>query len=140
MCSIPFCQTGNSRLDGLVFLCSRSHNAVGVARVCPCQLNLTYIVSQIKLNGSLTEILMTSLVVSSKGQIVLPAALRRRLGIGAGARLEVFEESDGVKLRVVRAVPQCDVHHLAGMLKAPTRGVPRSLDDFDAADFARRLP
>ena len=43
---------------------------------------------------------MSTLLVSSKGQIVLSAALRRRLGMGAGARLEVLEESDG---RVRRA-------------------------------------
>jgi antitoxin PrlF len=76
---------------------------------------------------------MSTLLVSSKGQIVLPAAMRRRLGLNAGARLEVVEESDGLKLRVVRAVPQSDVARLAGMLKAPARGVPRRLEDFDAA-------
>ena len=40
---------------------------------------------------------MSTLLVSSKGQIVLPAATRRRLGLGAGARLEVFEDADGVR-------------------------------------------
>ena len=82
--------------------------------------------------------IMSSLVVSSKGQVVLPAALRRRLGMGAGARLEVVEVADGITLRVVRAVPRSDVRSLAGMLKAPTRGVPRSLDNFDAAHLVRR--
>ena len=81
---------------------------------------------------------MTQLLASSKGQIVLPAALRRRLGMGAGARLEVVEEADGLKRRVVRPVPRWEVLHLADMLAAPTRGVPRSLDDFDAADVVRR--
>ena len=32
---------------------------------------------------------MSTLLVSSKGQIVLPAEMRRRLGMGAGARIEV---------------------------------------------------
>ena len=45
---------------------------------------------------------MSMLLVSSKGQIVLPAELRRRLGMGAGAKLEVLEESDGLRLRVIR--------------------------------------
>ena len=76
---------------------------------------------------------MSTLLVSSKGQIVLPAALRRRLGMGAGARLEVVEETDGLRLRVARSVPRTDVASLAGMLKAPTRGVARRLEDFDAA-------
>jgi len=81
---------------------------------------------------------MATLLVSSKGQIVLPAALRRRLGMGAGARLEVVEELDGLKLRVVRAVQAADVTGMAGMVKAPSRGVPRKLEDFDPASLAAR--
>lgn len=81
---------------------------------------------------------MSTLLVSSKGQIVLPAALRRRLGMGAGARLEVVEESDGLKLRVVRAVQAADVTGMAGMVKAPSRGVPRKLEDFDPASLVAR--
>jgi AbrB family looped-hinge helix DNA binding protein len=42
---------------------------------------------------------MSTLLVSSKGQIVLPAEMRRRLGMGAGARIEVLEDWDGLKLR-----------------------------------------
>ncbi len=83
---------------------------------------------------------MTTLLVSSKGQIVLPAALRRRLGMVAGARLEVLEEADGLKLRAVRPVAQqADVAALAGMVKAPARGVPRRLQDFDAAAMLARV-
>ena len=81
---------------------------------------------------------MAMLLVSSKGQIVLPAALRRRLGLGAGARLEVVEEPDGVKLRVVRPVQPTDLAGLAGMVRAPTRGVPRRLQDFDPASTLAR--
>jgi AbrB family looped-hinge helix DNA binding protein len=82
---------------------------------------------------------MATLVVSSKGQIVLPAATRRRLGLGAGSTLEVLEEGDGVRLRVVRSVPQTGVTELAGMVKAPSRGVPRRLQDFDAASVTARV-
>ena len=81
---------------------------------------------------------MSTLLVSSKGQIVLPAALRRRLGMGAGARLEVVEEADGLRLRVSRSVPRTDVASLAGLLKAPSRGVARRLEDFDAAALVAR--
>lgn len=77
---------------------------------------------------------MTTLQVSSSGQIVLPAVLRLRLGVVAGAGLEVLEEAVGLKLRAVRPVAkQADVAALAGMVKAPARGVPRRLQDFDAA-------
>jgi antitoxin PrlF len=81
---------------------------------------------------------MPTLLVSSKGQIVLPAALRRRLGMGAGAKVEVLEESDGLKLRVVRSVATADLTGMAGMVKAPSRGVPRRLEDFDPASMLTR--
>ena len=81
---------------------------------------------------------MSMVLVSSKGQIVLPAALRRRLGMGAGARIEVLEEPDGLKLRVVRPVVTTDMTGMAGMVKAPARGVPRRLEDFDPATLLTR--
>ena len=81
---------------------------------------------------------MATLLVSSKGQIVLPATLRRRLALGVGTKLEVLEESDGLKLRVVRSVPKTDVAELAGMVRARRRGVPRTLQDFDPASLLSR--
>lgn len=81
---------------------------------------------------------MSTLLVSSKGQIVLPAALRRRLGMGAGARIEVLEEADGLKLRVVRPVATVDMGAMAGMVRAKPRGVPRRLEDFNPASLLAR--
>ena len=81
---------------------------------------------------------MSTLVVSSKGQIVLPAATRRRLGLGAGSKLQVIEDGDEVRLRVVRSVPKVAVAGLAGMVQLPSRGVPRRLDDFDPASLTSR--
>jgi len=76
---------------------------------------------------------MAIVLVAAKGQIVLPAVTRRRLGLGAGSRLEVSEEADGIRLRVVRCVPPVKVKELAGMVKVPARGVARRLEDFDLA-------
>jgi len=81
---------------------------------------------------------MPTLTVSSKGQIVLPAALRRRLGMNAGAKIDLTEDADGLKLRVVRAVAAADLSALVGMVKAPSRGVPRRLEDFDQASLLAR--
>lgn len=78
---------------------------------------------------------MTMLRVSSNGRIALPAALRRRLGMDAGARIEVVEAPDGLKLRVVRSVATAD---MAGMVEAPARGLPRCLADFDPASLLNR--
>jgi AbrB family looped-hinge helix DNA binding protein len=81
---------------------------------------------------------MSTLTVSSKGQIVLPAALRRKLGLGAGAKIELFEEGDGLKLLVVRPMPTTDVASLAGLVAAPARGTPRRLEDFNPATLLSR--
>jgi AbrB family looped-hinge helix DNA binding protein len=81
---------------------------------------------------------MPTVVVSSKGQIVLPAAIRRRLGLAAGARVELVEGAGELRLRVVRPVPSTDVAAVAGMLKAPSRGKPRRLEDFDPAALVAR--
>ncbi|MCB2262861.1 MAG: AbrB/MazE/SpoVT family DNA-binding domain-containing protein [Candidatus Thiosymbion ectosymbiont of Robbea hypermnestra] len=74
---------------------------------------------------------MTTVVLSDEGQVPLPADLRQRLGLGAGARLELSEEPDGLRLRVLRARSPTDIANLAGMIKAPSRGVPCRLEDFD---------
>ena len=80
---------------------------------------------------------MAVLTVSSKGQIVLPAGVRRRLGLGAGAKIEIVEEADGLRLRVVSAVNQAKVASLVGMAKARSLGVARRLEDFDPASMLR---
>lgn len=81
---------------------------------------------------------MTTITVSSKGQIVLPAATRRRLGLGAGARLEVIEEEDGLRIRVVKPIKKTDLSHLVGMARAKSLGTPRRLEDFDPASILGR--
>jgi AbrB family looped-hinge helix DNA binding protein len=83
---------------------------------------------------------MPQLTVSTKGQIVLPAEIRRRLGMGPGAKLEIIESSNGIVLRVARAASSPDVAALAGLLKAPSKGRPRRLLDFDAASMLARPP
>ena len=81
---------------------------------------------------------MPTLLVSSKGQIVLPVETRRKLGLGPGARLELTEEADGIRLKVVRSVPAADVSQLAGLVKAKSKGKPRRLEDFDPASLMKR--
>lgn len=52
--------------------------------------------------------------------------------------IEVLEESDGLKLRVVRSVATSDMTGLAGMVKAPVRRAPRRSEDFDPASLLIR--
>ncbi len=71
----------------------------------------------------------TTALVSDKGQVTLPKALRDRLGIHPGSRLAFRVAADGsLNVRVLAKGAQA----LFGLLAKP--GEPaRSLDDMDAA-------
>lgn len=81
---------------------------------------------------------MTTMTVSSKGQIVLPADIRRRLGLMAGTQMEVIEEPDGVRLVVSRPVKPTSIAACAGMVTAPSKGKARKLAEFDPATLLQR--
>jgi AbrB family looped-hinge helix DNA binding protein len=66
--------------------------------------------------------------MTSKGQVTVPQAIRRRLGIGPGDRLSFIVREDGV----IEVQPETgDLMALAGSLKPRVRGV--TLADMDAA-------
>jgi antitoxin PrlF len=81
---------------------------------------------------------MATMTISSKGQIVLPANIRKRLGLMAGSQLEIIEERDGLRLVPSHAVKPATVQSCAGMVTAPKSGKPRHLSDFDAATIMAR--
>ena len=56
--------------------------------------------------------------VSTKGQIVLPGPLRRRLGIRAGDSLDVAIEKD----RIVLTAPKKKTRYKARIIKDPITG------------------
>jgi len=66
--------------------------------------------------------------LTGKGQITLPKALRDRLKLEAGDRVEFFIEDDQVARLVVKHVP---VTRLKGMLPRPSQ--PVSIEDMDKA-------
>lgn len=81
---------------------------------------------------------MATMTVSSKGQVVLPADIRRRLGLMAGTQMEIIEEPDGVRLVVARPIKAASIAACAGMVTAPSKGKARNLADFDPASLAAK--
>lgn len=81
---------------------------------------------------------MAIMTVSSKGQVVLPADIRRRLGLMAGSQMEIIEEPDGVRLVVARPVKAASIAACAGMVTAPSKGKARKLTDFDPASLTSK--
>lgn len=81
---------------------------------------------------------MTTMTVSSKGQVVLPADIRRRLGLMAGTKMEIIEESNGVRLVVSRPIKAASIAACAGMVTAASKGRARNLADFDPASLLKK--
>ena len=69
--------------------------------------------------------------ISSKGQVVLPAAIRARRQWTAGTALTVEETPDGVLLRAAPFFPPTTIEQVFGMLKYD--GPPVTLEDMDEA-------
>lgn len=72
---------------------------------------------------------MDASTVTSKGQVTIPKAIRRELGIGQGSRVAFASKNGKVELRVLHRAPAA-VESAFGMLGARGRKLP---EDFDAA-------
>lgn len=72
--------------------------------------------------------------VSTKGQVILPKAIRRRRDWNAGTRLVVEETAEGILLRRAPVFSPTAPEDVFGML--PHRGAPKSVEEMDAAVLA----
>ena len=69
--------------------------------------------------------------VSTKGQVILPKAIRDRHKWGPGTRLTIEETSEGVLLKPVPLVAPTKAEEVFGMLKYS--GPPKTIEEMDAA-------
>jgi AbrB family looped-hinge helix DNA binding protein len=79
--------------------------------------------------------------LSSKGQVVLPKAIRDAYGWSPGTQLLIEDGPDGVLLRPRPEVAPSDLGAVAGCLRADTTPA-RTLEEMDAAipaEAGRRL-
>jgi AbrB family looped-hinge helix DNA binding protein len=76
--------------------------------------------------------------LSSKGQVILPAAIRKRRQWSAGTRLSVEETPEGVLLKPAPLFPRTTPEQVFGCLQYSGR--PKTLDEMQAgiAAEARR--
>lgn len=82
---------------------------------------------------------MDTATLTSKGQLTLPANVRRRLGLRAGDRL-TFEDDGSGGFRLVATKKTHEVAQLAGLLKrhAPAKAIGIAEIDQAIADEATR--
>ncbi len=69
--------------------------------------------------------------LSSKGQIVIPKAIRAAHQWEVGQKLELIDTGDGILLRPEKPFTQTSIESVAGILKYT--GKPKSLEDMEAA-------
>ena len=72
--------------------------------------------------------------VSSKGQVILPSALRKRHAWGAGTRLTVEETEDGVLLKPAPVFAHTRPEDVFGAL--PHQGKAKTIEEMDASILA----
>jgi AbrB family looped-hinge helix DNA binding protein len=72
--------------------------------------------------------------VSTKGQVILPSAIRRRREWTAGTRLVVEETADGVLLKPAPVFAHTRPEDVFAVL--PHRGKPKTLEEMDAGVLA----
>lgn len=70
-------------------------------------------------------------VLSTKGQVILPKAVRDRLHWSAGTRLAVESTAEGVLLKPARAFPPTRIEDVFGCLKYD--GPAKTIEEMDAA-------
>ena len=63
--------------------------------------------------------------VNAKGQVVIPAAIRDRLGIRQGTKVAMIEEEGRV---VIQPVTDAFIKRMRGSLAKRVRGMPRELE------------
>ena len=69
--------------------------------------------------------------LSTKGQLILPKAVRDRRGWTSGDRLVVEERPEGVLLRREPTLPPTRLEDVAGMLNHLYKGPPIAVEDMD---------
>jgi AbrB family looped-hinge helix DNA binding protein len=81
---------------------------------------------------------MAQTTISSKGQVVLPKAIREKRRWKAGTRLAVEERPDGVLLKPIEKKKKFTVADLRGMLKY--KGPTHTIEEMNAGieEEARR--
>jgi antitoxin PrlF len=79
---------------------------------------------------------MSTVTVSEKGQVVIPVAIRHRLGITPGTKLDFELEGDSIRIRPLRAISRTRPEDGYGILRCDLPGE-RRLAEFDVATAMR---
>lgn len=79
---------------------------------------------------------MSTATLTAKGQIVIPADIRRRYDLRPGTQVQFVDDNGSIVLRVVRRVEPSNPDDGFGLIKVdPARKAGRKLSEFDPASL-----
>jgi AbrB family looped-hinge helix DNA binding protein len=86
------------------------------------------------------ELTMAAVMLSEKGQIVIPAEIRARYDLKPGTQVEFVDDGGTIRLVVLRRLAPSDPAAGYGMIKVErsATGPARKLSEFDPASLVRR--
>lgn len=73
--------------------------------------------------------------LTEKGQVVIPAAIRKRYGLTPGTEVQFIDNGDGIRLVIRRPVAASTVEEGYGMFRLGKTGKSRRLSNFDPASL-----
>ena len=79
---------------------------------------------------------MKTVAVSDKGQVVIPAEIRRQLGITPGCQLDFILDGNAIRIELTRRIRPSRPEEGYGILVCQRPGQ-RRLSDFDVAQAMR---
>ncbi len=74
---------------------------------------------------------MLSTTLSSKGQIVIPKAIRRQYELQAGQKLNIIDTKEGILLKPSDSFQETNIEEVAGILSYSGKNI--SLEEMQAA-------
>ncbi|VVB96559.1 Antidote-toxin recognition MazE, bacterial antitoxin [uncultured archaeon] len=72
---------------------------------------------------------MQSVIMSTKGQVIIPASTRKKYGLKKGERLVLIEEKDHIKI-----MPKTRLTDLCGSVKLDMKVVRKQIEDMRKED------
>ena len=82
---------------------------------------------------------MHIVTVSDKGQVVIPAGIRRQLGIHPGCQLSFSLNGSVMQVHLKRRIRSSDLDAGYGLLKCEANQGERRLSEFDVAEAMRKM-
>jgi AbrB family looped-hinge helix DNA binding protein len=81
---------------------------------------------------------MAAATLTEKGQVVIPAEIRRKYGLTPGTQIEFVDDEGTLRLAIRRRVVPSEPASGYGMVRLEPTGRVRHLSEFDAASMVKR--